>query len=517
MIEISSYAKEILKETLFRFADICEKLNIKFYLSHGTLLGAVKYKGFIPWEDDLDIMIYREDFEKLRKYSRENSEDWYIAGGECDFFPDDFFAKFYYKKYNCLEESRLLCHSWVDIYILSPVVKKELNSYLKKIKIAVALCSLSHKKVKYDDWYDSDLKVWFYYHFHQKEIISKKRTDKYLYKVLTKYKQGDAYLLMSPGVFHMTEEKLYNKDFFDGEDKIVEFEGRKFLAPSGYDEILKTGYGDYMNTLPPEKERVPKHKVIFLKEREQFVCSYKFIYYVLEIKKTSYIKRVVGLPGEHVEIKDGSVYIDGKEVDLTKPIVLEYGIHQIIAKAEGYKTLTQYLKVAQENATLDITMEKSQNKTDIDSAFDPSASPMPEVTTFITQAVAATFNTSDYRVLIESPEKAEVYVDGSYVGIAPISFQKIEGVHVVTLRRDGYVTRSYTITLDGLLQDETFSFSALVEDKPTEEVEDDSDKDNEAEVDKVDDNKADNESDTQTHTESGSETHNETDENAEKP
>ncbi len=156
------------------------------------------------------------------------------------------------------------------------------------------------------------------------------------------------------------------------------------------------------------------------------------------------------------------VYIDGKETDISKPIKLEYGIHQLIAKAEGYKTLTQYIKVAQENATLDITMEKTKNKTEIDSeAIGPSPSPALEETT-ITEAVSA-LDTSDYRVHIESPEEAEVYVDGSYIGIVPASFAKSEGTHVVTLRKDGYETRSYTITLDGLLQDETFSFSALIE------------------------------------------------------
>lgn len=166
-----------------------------------------------------------------------------------------------------------------------------------------------------------------------------------------------------------------------------------------------------------------------------------------------------------IEPKEAKVHIDGKSVDTSKPITLEYGIHQIIAQADGYKTLTQYIKVAQASATLDITMDKNKNGNG-----DSGSSPSPEaiVTTYITQAATA-FETSDYNVHIESPEEADVYLDGAYVGKIPVSFPKTEGVHVVTLRREGYQTRSYTIRLDGTLQDETFSFSSLVSDTQTVE------------------------------------------------
>ena len=157
--------------------------------------------------------------------------------------------------------------------------------------------------------------------------------------------------------------------------------------------------------------------------------------------------------------QDAEVYIDGELVDTSGPYLTEYGIHQLIAKAEGYATTTQYIKVGQANATLDITLEKENEKSDSDTA---SVSPTPIVTTYVTSAVISA-DTSAYKVTIESPTDVEVYVDGSYVGIAPVSFPKVAGTHVVTLRKDGYTTRSYTITLDSLLQNETFSFSSLTE------------------------------------------------------
>lgn len=158
---------------------------------------------------------------------------------------------------------------------------------------------------------------------------------------------------------------------------------------------------------------------------------------------------------------DAELFVDGKEADMSKPLSLEYGIHQLIVRKEGYESLTQYIKVGQESATLEIMLDKKKDYSDIDPSKDtPNASPSPVVTSIVTQA-AEINKTSDYRVTIEAPEETEVYVDGSYVGIVPASFAKNEGTHVITLRKDGYVTRSYTIALDGVLRNETFSFATL--------------------------------------------------------
>ncbi|MBP9995862.1 MAG: PEGA domain-containing protein [Lachnospiraceae bacterium] len=152
------------------------------------------------------------------------------------------------------------------------------------------------------------------------------------------------------------------------------------------------------------------------------------------------------------------VYVDGKEVDKSLPIELEYGIHQMIVKAEGYKTLTQYIKVGQESATIDITLEKSDGGEE--EAEGPGVSPVP---TSPVPTTPVTTSSDEYKVTISDPVDTEVYLDGMYTGITPLSFKKVPGTHEITLRKDGCITRSYTIELDSTSQDETMSFSNLAE------------------------------------------------------
>ena len=149
-----------------------------------------------------------------------------------------------------------------------------------------------------------------------------------------------------------------------------------------------------------------------------------------------------------------TLYLDGEEVDTSAPVQAEYGIHQMIAKADGYQTITQYIRVGQENATIQVTLEKESEKSSESSNNSVSSNST-------TVSSNDPVSTSGYKVTIDAPSGVEVYVDGKYVGISPISFTKVEGVHVVTLRKTGYATRSYTIEVDGTNKDANYSFSDL--------------------------------------------------------
>ena len=152
------------------------------------------------------------------------------------------------------------------------------------------------------------------------------------------------------------------------------------------------------------------------------------------------------------------LYIDGSQVDPSQPISLEYGIHQIIAKADGYKSLTQYLRVGQESAGVDVQLDKVDS--DSEESTESSSSTSSGSSTESTSTADTT--TTYYRVHIDAPENVEVYLDGNYVGISPCSFKKTSGSHVITLRKTGYETRSYTVQVDEEEKDVSYSFVDLV-------------------------------------------------------
>ena len=187
---------------------------------------------------------------------------------------------------------------------------------------------------------------------------------------------------------------------------------------------------------------------------------------------------------------DATIYIDGEKVDASEAITLTYGIHQLIVRADGYETLSKYIRVGQPMATLVMEMEiasetpqededdengdddsgDTDNTEESDSggdadgdedenADDRDASDDEEVGE---DEIIRADDGSNYYVVIGAPEGAEVYVDGVYVGLAPVSFAKVAGSHVLTFRQTGYQTRSYTIELDAEKKDVSYSFSELI-------------------------------------------------------
>lgn len=149
------------------------------------------------------------------------------------------------------------------------------------------------------------------------------------------------------------------------------------------------------------------------------------------------------------------LYIDGEETEYDKPVEMICGIHQIKVKADGYKTLTQYIKVGQSTANLNLELEEGE-----DSGDDSDQNENKPSASLSENAIAATTD-GGYRVYIDAPVGIELYVEGNYVGIIPTSFAKKEGSFVASLRKDGFQTRSYTLQLDKAEKDVHYSFSDL--------------------------------------------------------
>lgn len=162
----------------------------------------------------------------------------------------------------------------------------------------------------------------------------------------------------------------------------------------------------------------------------------------LEIPEPQYGMVLFSLSPSNAEL-----YIDGTKTDASAPVSLEYGMHQLIVRAENYHSVTRYVSVAQESGGVDIVLDPVNDDTKDSSSSTNSSS---QVTT------------NYYKVYVDAPEHAEVYLDGNYIGISPCSFRKTAGSHTITLRRTGFVTRSYTVQIDDESKDLTLSFADLV-------------------------------------------------------
>ena len=204
-----------------------------------------------------------------------------------------------------------------------------------------------------------------------------------------------------------------------------------------------------------------------------------------------------------IEPQNANVYIDGEKADITDEVELSYGLHQMVVTAQGYETVSRYIRVAEPHAALGVTLvsdgsptasptatptspslseniisdnSASQNSVSADIAVSvneasATPTPAPTATPAVTpEATAAPSPTPDsnavtpgvYYVTIESPEGVEVYLDGTYIGISPVKFEKKAGTYVVTLRKNGCQTRSYTISVDSEKDNISYSFSELL-------------------------------------------------------
>lgn len=161
------------------------------------------------------------------------------------------------------------------------------------------------------------------------------------------------------------------------------------------------------------------------------------------------------------------VSIDGKTVDISKAIELPYGIHQVHVEAKGYDSLTKYIQVGSEYATISFELEEERDDDDrrtvssntVDD-YQP-AEPAEDQNKQESLSENALGAKSGNRVYIDAPKNVEVYLDSNYIGISPISFKKTIGSHTITLRKSGYKTRSYTIYLYNDGEDITYSFTDL--------------------------------------------------------
>ena len=241
------------------FIKICEENNLTYYMYAGSLLGAVRHNGFIPWDDDLDVVMFRDDFEKFKEIFIASQNDKYEL--LCNETHRDYFhllAKLMLKDTKFEE-------SWVnqvdfhiginmDIFVLDDLSDNNFkrNYQLKKSFFYNKLLIMSKIKL-YDLPFVTKVITHTGYYILNLFGINPSTINKRCLNFLRKYKNPNAECVFDISATAEEYPQIFSKEDFKDIEKI-QFEDIKVNIPSGYDNILKSLYGDYMQ-LPPKEDR----------------------------------------------------------------------------------------------------------------------------------------------------------------------------------------------------------------------------------------------------------------------
>lgn len=239
--------------------ETCQKIGVKYFLAYGSLIGAVRHKGFIPWDDDMDICMLREDYEKLQDYLIANPDERYEVmsyknnlnyvypfmkvqdnhtylleedvridsnmGIYVDIFPVDGYendANFKNNMTKLIKKRQLSCYTFKGI----TNTKSVLNSLIRYISVIIFYFTNTNKYVA------------------QIEELAKSRK-------VSDYEEVD-YL-----IYKDMNKPVWRREWLE-QVTTGTFEGKEFMIPKNYHEILTSDYGDYMQ-LPPVEQRVSHH------------------------------------------------------------------------------------------------------------------------------------------------------------------------------------------------------------------------------------------------------------------
>lgn len=257
-------ALEILK-SLYSF---CKENNLKMYLAYGTLLGAVRHKGYIPWDDDIDVLMPRKDYEILLKsyvgpeyyrlYHNGNSSTYnkaFATLNDIRTYKEEYMIREKYRDDLCVN---------VDIFPFDnmPDVENEQRKFfdriLNKAKILQCLVWKYSKGSTFFKTLQKNIGITIMRLGEALGIISLRKMLDNTTKLLTKYNTQDTmYVACGANPLINQMKEIMPSDIFAGE-RYLEFEGVEFPVPYKYDEFLRRIYGSYMQ-LPPVEKRRPHH------------------------------------------------------------------------------------------------------------------------------------------------------------------------------------------------------------------------------------------------------------------
>lgn len=255
--------KEILLKQMEFIDAFCREHNISYFLIGGSLLGAVRHKGFIPWDDDIDIGMLRKDYDKfVRLFNKEksayslidinNKKDYYLP-----------FAKVIDNRTICIEDVRFGTPIGISVDVF-PFDNCPGNSYeeacnfARKCRFFSRMLALKTIKPSAERPTIKNIIVvvtqFILKHFSNKKLIM------LIEKNITKFKEYDSTYIGELSYMPYGNKEIYKKEWLEQTSKLP-FEQYLFSVPKDYINFLTRTFGDYMQ-LPPAEKRVSHHDYV---------------------------------------------------------------------------------------------------------------------------------------------------------------------------------------------------------------------------------------------------------------
>lgn len=250
VIDAEEY-KELLILMLKDFHDFCQKNEIKYYAGYGTLLGAVRHKGFIPWDDDLDVVMLRDDYDRFLMCAKEWNSEYKVKSFQDDEKYPYNFAKVYDKRTSLKE---FLWNDYdmgvyIDVFPLDEWPKDE--SVIGKIRNIQKLIKIKAYRIGPAQGLKKNLVLSVL-----KPLFGFKSLEGLLKEVercCNICEKVEGYIGNVTSNNYGLKERMEKRWFAN--QTILQFEDTVICAPLEYDKILHHLYGDYMTPPPLDKQQ----------------------------------------------------------------------------------------------------------------------------------------------------------------------------------------------------------------------------------------------------------------------
>ncbi len=229
----------------------CRENNIRYSLSFGTLLGAIRHKGYIPWDDDIDIMMPLPDLLRFKNQFKSKNIEYRDVWN--DKYYEYSFSRLTHKKSYRKDGAYKSYGIFIDLYIMIgvPDNNQEYEDYFNWIK------PVFKRSLFLGLWRARFARRFCFMKRIPGYTYTKRKLAEMFFNHSVNYNTARNYFIVSGAIKEAKERYTYDRDLFASMID-VEFEGGNYKAIADFDYYLELCYGNYMQ-LPPEEQRVPYH------------------------------------------------------------------------------------------------------------------------------------------------------------------------------------------------------------------------------------------------------------------